>query len=180
MKTIIKDLKGIATWYTVKPPLMATIFHSRTGVPPFFFVSCFKQVFYIAKHVLFPKNGVTQVGPSPHTGHLLKDNCSYVQNLTAGFLFCNYLFSSNVWFSNNHFHLLITEKIIYSWTTKEKTSPRVIGSHPMQGRIYVFLVSFFPTAYCYDTAYYIIHYFLHTSDCNRYFGQHETLSSKTK
>ena len=40
-------------------------------------------------------------------------------------------------------------------------------------------MSFFPTAYCYDTAYYIIlHYFLHTSDCNRYFGQHETLCSK--
>ena len=120
MKTIIKDLKGIATWYTVKPPLMAIIFHSRTGVLPFFFVSCFKQVFYIAKHVLFPKNGVTQVGPSPHTGHLVKDNCSYVQNLTAGFLFCNYLFSSNVWFSNNHFHLFITEKIIYS---KKKDLP---------------------------------------------------------
>ena len=136
MKTIIKDLKGIATWYTVKPPLMATIFHSRTGVPPFFFVSCSKQVFYIAKHVLFPKNGVTQVGPSPHTGHLVKDYCSYVHNLTAGFLFCNYLFSSNVWFSNNHFHLFITEKIIYSWTTKEKRSPRVMGSHPMRGRIF--------------------------------------------
>ena len=43
-----------------------------------------------------------------------------------------------------------------------------------------FLVSFFPTAYFYDTAYYIIlHYFLYTNDCNRYFGQHETLSSKT-
>ena len=53
-----------------------------------------------------------------------------------------------------------------------------MGSHPMRGRIF-FLVSFFPTAYCYDTAYYIIlHYFLHTSDCNRYFGQHETLCSK--
>ena len=34
-----------------------------------------------------------------------------------------------------------------------------MGSYPMWGRIF-FLVSFFPTAYCYDTAYYIIlHYF---------------------
>ena len=97
-------------------------------VSPFFFISCFNQVLYIAKHVLFPKNGVTQVGPSPHTGHLVKDYCSYVHNLTAGFLFCNCLFSLNVWFSNNHFHLVVTEKIIYSWTTKEKTSPRVMGS----------------------------------------------------
>ena len=55
MKTIIKDLKGIATWYTVKPPLMATIFHSRTGVPPFSFPFLFQTGLLYSQTCFIPK-----------------------------------------------------------------------------------------------------------------------------
>ena len=80
-----------------------------------------------------PPKSVTQVSPSPHTGHLVKDYCSYVHTFKAGFLFCKGLCSQNICFSNNHFHLFITDKFIYLWSSKKKTLPRVMGSHPMQG-----------------------------------------------
>ena len=68
------DLKEIST--IVKPPLMTTFFHSSGG-PIFCLLSAFQflfmvvlvkmleKAFYIAKHVLFPKNGVSQVSQSP-------------------------------------------------------------------------------------------------------------------
>ena len=78
------DLKEIAT--IVKPPLMTTFFHSSGG--PIIFClfilmvlldNMLEKAFYRAKHVLFPKNGVTQVSPSPppywpclHNGHQSK------------------------------------------------------------------------------------------------------------
>ena len=106
-------------------------------VSPFFFFHFLFQTGLLYSQTCFiPKKWCHTSRSISHTGHLVKDYCSYVHNLTAGFLFSNCLFSSNVWFSNNHFHSFITEKIIYSWQTKEKTSPRVMGSHPMRDRIF--------------------------------------------
>ena len=54
----------------------------------------------------------------------------------TSFLFCNCLLSSNMWFSNNHFHLFIrslTSLFIYELTKK---NPSVTGSHPMRGWLF--------------------------------------------
>ena len=148
---------------------------------PFFFVSCFKQVFYIAMQTCFiPKKWCHKsrsISPYWPFSKRLLQLCS---QLDSRFSFLQLLIQFKCMIFKQSLSFIHHWKDYLCMNYQRKKSPGVMGSHPMRGRIF-FLVSFFPTAYWYDTAYYIIlHYFLHTSDCNRYFGQHETLSSKTK
>ena len=81
------------------PSFLIAVVSQFFGLFPFFFphllmVSLVKMVEQVlAKHVQFPQKSVTQVSPSPLTGHLVKDYCSYVHNFKAGFLFCKGLCS---------------------------------------------------------------------------------------
>ena len=180
MKTIIKDLKGIATWYTVKPPLMATIFHSRTGVPPFFFRFLFQTGLLYSQTCFIPKKWChTSRSISPYWpfSKRLLQLCS---QLDSRFSFLQLLIQFKCMIFKQSLSFIHHWKDYLFMNYQRKKISQGYG-FPSNARPNFFLVSFFPTAYCYDTAYYIIlHYFLHTSDCNRYFGQHETLSSKTK
>ena len=81
------------------PSFLIAVVSQFLGLFPFFFphllmVSLVKMVEQVlAKHVQFPQKSVTQVSPSPLTGHLVKDYCSYVHNFKAGFLYSKCLFS---------------------------------------------------------------------------------------
>ena len=148
---------------------------------PFFFVSCFTQVFYIAMQTCFiPKKWChTSRSISPYWpfSKRLLQLCS---QLDSRFSFLQLLIQFKCMIFKQSLSFIHHWKDYLFMNYQRKKISQGYG-FPSNARPNFFLVSFFPTAYCYDTAYYIIlHYFLHTSDCNRYFGQHETLSSKTK